>query len=131
MIIAFMGNDGSGKTTLAKKFKKRLTELGFVVHYRTEFDYFLLSYFLRIIGKEKMNEQRSLFLASNSFRKPSYFKLWTYLVWLDLYLEFRVNNLLNRKKIMIFDRYAFDFLMSWEWLGYTDNYIRWLMDQLS
>ena len=127
MIIAFIGNDGSGKTTIAKKFEKHLNELGFDVHYKTEFNYFLLSFLLRILGKEKLSGQRRLFLTTNSrVGKPSYFKVWPYLVWLDLWLELLWNKFFNRSRIIIFDRYAFDFLMSWEWLAYADAYLRWL-----
>jgi len=127
MIIAFMGNDGSGKTTLAKKFVERLRALGVDVQYRTEFDYFLLSLFFRLLGKEKVSRSRRLFLTKESGAwKPAYFKAWPYLVWLDLFLEWLWNKLFKRNSVVVMDRYAYDFLMSWEWLGYANAYLRWL-----
>jgi len=63
MIIAFMGNDGSGKTTLAKEFKKRLDALGLKVKYRAEFNYFLISFIFRLFGREHLK----------SVKKKNYF----------------------------------------------------------
>jgi thymidylate kinase len=127
MIIAFMGNDGSGKTTLAKEVVKMLKTLGMEVHYRVEFDYFLLSHFLRLLGKEKVSRARKVFLAKEGKEcKRFYFKVWPYIVWLDLFLEWLWNKLFKRKSIIVMDRYAYDFLMSWEWLGYANAYLRWL-----
>lgn len=127
MIIAFMGNDGSGKTTLAKMFEDKLRNLGLDVHYRMEFDYFLLSRIFRLLNKERVNRYRWLFLTKEGRdRKPSYFKAWPYLVWLDLLLEWLWNKLLKRNSVVVMDRYAYDFLMSWEWLGYANARLRWL-----
>jgi thymidylate kinase len=127
MIIAFMGNDGSGKTTLAKEFVGRLRVLGMDVHYRAEFNYFLLGFLFRLLGEGKINKSRRLFLTKESkVQKPVYFKIWPYLVWLDLLLELLWNRLFKHKSIIVMDRYAYDFLMSWEWLGYSDRLIRWV-----
>ncbi|MEM5867355.1 MAG: nucleotidyltransferase family protein [Candidatus Aenigmatarchaeota archaeon] len=127
MIIAFMGIDGSGKTTLARRFRERLRVLGLDVQYKAEFDYFLLGRFFQLFGKERVSKARMLFLTKKGEnQKPSYFKVWPYLVWLDLFLEWLWNKLFKRNSVVIMDRYAYDFLMSWEWLGYANDYIRWL-----
>jgi len=127
MIIAFMGNDGSGKTTLAKKFEKALIALGFKVKYRTEFDYFLIALIFRLLGTEKVNKYRRLFLAKkDSDWTPNYFKIWPYLVWIDLILELLWHKIFNRDTIIVMDRYAYDFLMSWDWLEEIDDRLKWL-----
>jgi thymidylate kinase len=127
MIIAFMGNDGSGKTTLAKEVVKMLKTLGMDVRYQVEFDYFLLSHFLRLLGREKVSRAREVFLAKEGKEwKRFYFKVWPYVVWLSLFLEWLWNKLFKRKSVIVMDRYAYDFLMSWEWLGYSDGLIRWM-----
>ncbi|MEM3666745.1 MAG: nucleotidyltransferase family protein [Candidatus Bathyarchaeia archaeon] len=126
MIIAFMGNDGSGKTTMAKRFVERLRALGFDAQYRAEFNYFLLSHLLRFFGEERVKKARALFLtAKGESRKTWYLKAWPYMVWLDLLLECLLNKL-KRNSVIVADRYAYDFLMSVEWLGYANPYLRWL-----
>ena len=44
MIIAFLGNDGTGKTTIAKEMEKRLRAGGIDAEYKEEFEHFLLKY---------------------------------------------------------------------------------------
>lgn len=127
MIIAFMGNDGSGKTTLAKKFVGKLIALGVNVQYRAEFDYFLLSHLFQLLGKEKVSRARKSFLIKEDrVWRHAYFKAWPYLVWADLLLEWIWNKLFQHSKVTVMDRCSYDFLMSWEWLGYGNSYIRWL-----
>jgi len=72
-------------------------------------------------------KKKKLFLAKKGENvKPTYFKAWPYLVWMDFMVELLWNKIFNRKNIIIMDRYVYDFLMSWEWLGYADNHLRWL-----
>jgi thymidylate kinase len=52
MIIAFMGNDGTGKTTLAWQIHKFFTELGFEAIYKHEHQYVILRFLLKLLGKE-------------------------------------------------------------------------------
>jgi thymidylate kinase len=58
MIIAFMGNDGSGKTSIAKELHKFFKEVGMDVYYKHEYDYALLKYFLRLMGKKNLLRTR-------------------------------------------------------------------------
>src|ERR671923_820170 len=53
MIIAFMGNDGSGKTTLSWQIHKFFTDLGFETIYRHEDQYGILRFLFKLIRKEK------------------------------------------------------------------------------
>jgi thymidylate kinase len=53
MIISFMGNDGSGKTTLAWQIHKFFTGLGFETIYKHEHEYVILGFLLKVIRREK------------------------------------------------------------------------------
>lgn len=58
MIIALMGNDGSGKTTIAKELKKLFEDIGFEVIYKHEYEYTFLKILLRIFGHDKVEKSR-------------------------------------------------------------------------
>jgi len=53
MIITFMGNNGTGKTTIAKEMEKRLRVIGIEARYKKEFDHFLLKYAHKIYSPYK------------------------------------------------------------------------------
>ncbi len=127
MIIAFMGNDGSGKTTIARAFREKLSRVGLTVEYREEFDYFILKYFLKLFPTNKLGKMRNKFLKKEKVEKiPIYFKVWPLLVWFDLLLEYIWIKAFKRNRIVIMDRYAYDFLMSWEFLGYNTSFTKYL-----
>tara|TARA_B100001971_G_C18150567_1_gene515600 strand:+ start:230 stop:925 length:696 start_codon:yes stop_codon:yes gene_type:complete len=122
MIVAFMGVGGSGKTTNARLFYQLLKKANIEVEYRTEFDYVILKPITRLIEK-KMPSVRSQFTEISSKKKPSYFKLWPFILWLDfllLWLSIRFNS----KKTFVFDRYIHDFLPAWEFLDYNNKIMR-------
>jgi thymidylate kinase len=58
MLIAFLGNDGSGKTTISKEVYRLFKELGFETIYKHKYEYFSLPLLLRIIGKEEVDRSR-------------------------------------------------------------------------
>jgi glycosyltransferase involved in cell wall biosynthesis len=114
MIIAFMGNDGSGKTTLARKLLENLRASGFDVRYKAEFNYFLLDIFSKLFRKERIYKIKKLSLVrEDKYRKPPYFKLWPYLVWLDLLAEWPWNKLFalyyNAADLLVHTAYHEDF----------------------
>jgi hypothetical protein len=53
MIIAFIGNDGSGKTTIAWQIHKFFTDLGFETIYKHEHEYVILRFLLKLLRREK------------------------------------------------------------------------------
>jgi thymidylate kinase len=53
MIIAFMGNDGSGKTTIAWQIHKFFSDLGFETIYEHEHQYLILRFLFKFVMKEK------------------------------------------------------------------------------
>jgi len=134
MIIAFSGNDGSGKTTISAHVYEKLKSLGMTVEYRRGFEYFFLRFPLSLFGK-RIESMRETFLTRGA-KKPSYFKLWPFLVWLDCLFTWIYYEFLRRSTIVLFDRYIHDFLVSWEYFGYSSKlvrylYIRSLMPRLS
>jgi thymidylate kinase len=124
MIIAFSGNDGSGKTTISSHVYEKLKSLGMTVEYRRGFEYFFLRFPLSLFGR-RIESMREAFLTRDA-KKPSYFKLWPFLVWFDCLVTWIYFELLRRGTVVLFDRYIYDFLVSWEYFGYSSKLIRYL-----
>lgn len=128
MIITFSGVDGSGKTTIAKLLVKKLRKKSLNAIYRREFDYFLLDYLKKIvnlIGKKggvEIIKQRVLI----GKKSPLIGKLWVYLTFFDLLLEYLHFKIFYRNRIIIMDRCIFDFLVGWQWIGYSGRLVKWL-----
>ena len=124
MIVAFMGNDGTGKTTLSKALYWRLKRTGTSVLYRRGFEYLVLGFILRSLG-DRLEETREHFLDRNTER-PVYYRIWPYLVWVDCLLSLLLYKIIYRNKIVIFDRYFLDFLTGWNYFGYSSDLVEWL-----
>jgi thymidylate kinase len=123
MIIAFMGNDGSGKTALARSVESKLRELTLDVRYYRAFDHRVLGCLLRIIPSKRLDESRKKFLTRRN-RKSFVFRVWPYVVFLDCVLTYLELSLLRKREVAILDRYFYDFLMSYEYLGCSGNLVR-------
>lgn len=119
MIIAFMGNDGSGKTTVIKLLEDKLAKSGRKIVYVSGFQHCFLDQFklgiqrfasgdISKLQKEYGNSQRKV--------KRLSFYLWPYLVFIDclcLYIKYWFQF----RKIVIFDRYFYDYVISFQNLG--------------
>jgi thymidylate kinase len=126
MIIAFMGNDGSGKTTISTYVYEVLFSKGLQVYYKPEFEYFLVRYIMNFLGKQRKNLMGS-FASRTSIQNRSFpFKIWPYVVWVDFLFFWLFLKIFKRNKIIILDRYLYDFLISWEYLGYANELLRLL-----
>jgi thymidylate kinase len=121
MIIAFIGVDGTGKTTNSHSLNRELKEMGFSVEYRHEFEYFLLSGLVR--SQSRMIESMRIKFHTNR-SKPIYFRLWPFIVWLDSLIAWLFFRLFKFNKIIIHDRYIYDLLLAWERLGYSNDIVR-------
>lgn len=123
MIIAFMGVDGSGKTTTSMLLYKKLKSLNLPVEYWRGFDHFILNFLLRFMDKflrrTNVENMREFFLT-RSLEKPFYFRLWPLLVWFDYLIGWLHLSFFKRSSIIIFDRYALDSLVSWKYFGYNN-----------
>jgi len=124
MIIALMGNDGSGKTTIAKELVKIFRSLGFEVVCKHEYEYAILKYLFRIVGLDKIESERRSMIIER--RKSWKYCLWPFLVWLDIFLQYLYFKIFKRKAIVVLDRYPYDHYMSFEYLGYTLPLTKWL-----
>ena len=124
MIIAFMGNDGSGKTTMAKEIVRIFEDLGFKAIYRHEYDYAILKFLFKIVGVEKIDKERKWMIVE---RKKSWkYYIWPFLVWFDILLQYLYFKIFRRKAIVVLDRYPYDHYMSFKYLGYLTSVSEWL-----
>ena len=144
MIIAFIGNNGTGKTTISKEMEKRLRAIGIDARYKKEFDHFLLKYVHKIYSpykgkkydpfsgtiheteKEKdetENRKNEIIFKFWTSLRP---KIWPVLVWIDCLLEWIFYKITMRDKIIILDRYAYDHFVSWEMSGWSNRLLRYL-----
>jgi len=124
MIIAFMGNDGSGKTTISTHIYKLFLSKGLQVYYKPEFEYFLIGYLLNPFGKQREQLAASLISRKNIQSRNPIFKVWPYIIWVDFLFFWLFLKAFKRKQIVLLDRYLYDFLMSWEYLGYSNHLLR-------
>jgi thymidylate kinase len=124
MIIAFMGNDGSGKTTIAKELTNVFKEWGLKVIYKHEYEYSVLKFLFKIIGMDKINQERKKMIIE---RKKSWkYYVWPFLVWFDVSLQYLYLKIFRRNAIVILDRYPYDHYLSFDYLGYLTPLSRWL-----
>ena len=119
-----MGNDGSGKTTIAKKLVSLLEEVGCKVLYKHEYDYSILPIFFKIFGKRRLENNKNEFSVKRIYRRRFYF--WPFLVWLDKLLQLTYFRLFHRNTVVILDRYIYDHYMTFKYLGYITNFTEWL-----
>jgi thymidylate kinase len=124
MIIAFMGNDGSGKTTIAWQIHKFLTSLGFETIYKHEYEYAILGFLFKLVGRKKIEKSRNEMLVQK--KRSVAYSLWPILVWFDLLLQYVYYRIFKRRAIILLDRYPYDQYMSFKYLGLLTKFTEWL-----
>jgi thymidylate kinase len=124
MIIAFMGNDGSGKTTIAKKVYKFFRRLGFPVIYKHEYNYSILNLLFKVLGEKRVEKAREEMILKKV--KSWRYYVWPNLVFFDVLLQWLYFKILKRGTIIILDRYPYDHYLSFEYLGYLTRFTKWL-----
>lgn len=124
MIIAFMGNDGSGKTTISKEIFNFFKECGFETIYKHEYEYSLLSSVYKLIGKDRLQKSRDEMLIRK--KKSLKYDIWPILVWMDTFLKHLYFKVFMRKTIIVLDRYAYDQYLSFRYLGNMRRITEWL-----
>ena len=124
MIISLIGNNGSGKTTLSKKILEYFLKNKVSVIFIGEFDYFLLKYIKKLLGNKKLERSKNLIKDENKITLTK--RILPYIIWFDLILEHLYFKIFCRNKIVIKDRYAYDFLMTWKELKVSSKIIECL-----
>jgi len=123
MIISLMGNDGSGKTTIATKLYDFFKEIGVNVTYIHEYDYQILRFFFRIIGSKRLEKARADLIVQ---KKKGKYYLWPIIVWFDRLIHFIYLKLFMRNTVVILDRYPYDHYLSFVHSGHMRNFGTWL-----
>ena len=130
MIITLSGVDGSGKTTIGKMLVEELRKKGFDVIYRVEFNYFLLGYLKKFINVMTGDRNKADAIRQKVIREKSYpnvaGRIWTYLTFLDLLMEYVYFKIFFKRKVVLMDRCIYDFLIGWKWIGYSTPLMEWL-----
>ncbi|MEM2487617.1 MAG: hypothetical protein QXR44_03390 [Thermoproteota archaeon] len=124
-----MGNDGSGKTTLAKELTNIFKDLGFEVIYKHEYEYAVLKFLFKVVGMEKIDRERKRMLVERKKSWKYYF--WPILVWFDIHCSLLYFRLFKRKSVVILDRYLYDHYLSFKYLGYLTRFSEWLFIKCS
>jgi len=123
VLVAFIGIDGSGKTTLAKNILRKLrqnSDVNAVII--CPFDYILLKYLLAILRNiHETKFRRGPFLIKDS--QSVIIRFWPYLALIDnlIYFMLRIKPISWRNKYVICDRYFYDFITIFEYLGYCGH----------
>lgn len=123
--IAICGLDGSGKTTAANMLAKYATSLNIkckIVHFVHNN---LLYRLLLTLGYYNTDESKNILYkrsrahsARERIHKTSF--IMAFLRFFDSYIQYLFYVLINRNKLIIFDRFFYDYLVSFEYLN-----IRW------
>ena len=126
MLVAFIGIDGSGKTTISLKVTKLLNEMNEKSIYISPFRYIFLNYFLEFVKRKGDATGVNPYLTVS--KKPFPARLWPYLALIDNLMFFfvKIRPLLAKYKYVICDRYFYDFYLSFEYYGYADEFIKLL-----
>lgn len=123
-----MGNNGVGKTSIARSLQKRLSQDGWgEVIYHPGCQYLILDKIMNLFFLKKREQKRNEFCQG---KKRFLFLLWPFLVYIDSLISYFLFRILSRKKIFIFDRYFYDWIVTFEYLGYSTKLLRWLFCSL-
>jgi len=124
MIITLSGNDGSGKTAIVKKIKDYYAEKNAEIIFVEEFNYFVISFFKKLLGVKRVQSQQILLQEKDS---RSVLKIiFPYIVWFDLIIEHFYLKIFHRNKLIFKDRQAYDFLITWIEQGISNRFIYYI-----
>ncbi len=130
MIIAIVGADGAGKTTTASKLVADL-KLAHKEYKNVDFnksfeDYFVIKYFLRLLPAKRKSVSQAIFFEKKAV-PPTYIKLlWPLIIYLDQLFLLLYLRTFRRKVITVCDRYAYSYLITWQYYGMSNKLVEWL-----
>jgi thymidylate kinase len=126
MIISFSGIDGSGKTTILQELYRDYTKRACDVCLVSEFDFFFLRVpFLRRITSRAKNTSVGKIIQAGS-KRSIFQRLIPYVVWLDVVSEYWYLRIFRKKFIVMKDRQAFDYLLTWIEKGLSSRFVYFL-----
>lgn len=116
--LSISGMDGSGKTTACNNLNvlcKQLSIRSKVVHF---YHLPILYKLLHLFGYKSTNPNNQLIINSadehvTSSTKRSF--VWALLTFLDSYIQYIFARVVNFNSLIIFDRYFYDYLVSFEY----------------
>lgn len=112
MIIAFIGCDGSGKSTISKKLISHLKRREKNVNYRHQYNYFISNKLGNAIRKAAKDKK-----SRDAKRSSIFHKIWVFLVYPNLIYNWTIQKIFRRDQIIISDRYVYDLMIGWELQG--------------
>jgi len=117
--VAFMGNDGTGKTTLARKIEGRCEKRGISCLRLEAFRHPLLEPMTNVFGKRGKERARKSFFEGRGRRRFLH-RAWAYAVFIESLWMVLWDRFFRRELVVVYDRYAFDYLISYRIQGCSD-----------
>lgn len=121
MRIAFIGCDGSGKTTLAKTLIRTLKKRGFKCNYKHQYNYFISNTLGKKIRKIKK-------IKKYTDRRKLLYRIWIFVVYPNLLFNWFLRKITNRNGFSISDRYVYDLMVGWDLQGRLNPLSRFLLE---
>jgi thymidylate kinase len=124
MIIALIGADGTGKTSLGLKLVDKYSELYTDVEFVKSFEeYFVLKNLLKLFKRQRQEISQDLFFKMVT-PPPWHIKvLWPIVVYFDQLLLYFYLSIFKRNTIIITDRYPYSFWVTWSYYKMTNSLI--------
>lgn len=120
--IAICGLDGAGKTTVANLLAKYAESLNIkckMVHFvHNNLLYrllLILGYYNRGESRNELYKRSRAHSAKERVKRTSFIK--AFLRFFDSYIQYLFYVVMNRNKLIIFDRFFYDYSVSFEYLG--------------
>ncbi|MFC1504610.1 hypothetical protein ACFL6D_04260 [Spirochaetota bacterium] len=124
MIIAFIGFDGTGKTTTALELVKQLKKRGKKILYWEEFEYLLLKYILKLF-KKQVKKHRNDFFDVKKKKIHVMYIIWQYFILIDSLLTYIYHRALSLfGYAVVCDRYHYDYIIPGEELRYIAPFLK-------
>jgi len=115
-VVSFSGNDGTGKSTLAREVCRYLNQHGQRAEYYEFFKHFLLKTIFSLLSSETKFVYRKNFNDLNK-RRNILERLWPFIILFESLTALGYFRIFKRNRIIVFDRYFCDYLVSYEILG--------------
>lgn len=140
LLIAFVGMDGTGKSTLSRKAANLALMEGNSTILINPKTYFILERLVTIVRQflsKRANNRPSTRYGGNPLltvgQKPLLLKLWPIVAIFDflLYYFLLIRPALSVRNIVISDRYFYDRIIGFQYYGYSNNLISSLCYRLT